>query len=129
MIHRRYINHITKLEDSQGNTLLDHADIEEELVTYYKELLSEPPFDRTPAICRITQHIPTLITPEKNKSLMRPISQEEVDQAIKEIPPGKAPGPDGFTTDFFHYCWSMVREEVCELVEESRTSKTGAIIS
>jgi hypothetical protein len=54
---------------------------------------------------------------------MRPIMQDEVDQAIKEMPSGKAPGPDGFTMDFFHYCWSMVREEVCALVEESRTSK------
>jgi hypothetical protein len=40
MIQRHYINRITKLEDSQGNTLLDHGDIEEELVTYYKEILS-----------------------------------------------------------------------------------------
>jgi len=73
MIHRHCINRIKKLEDSRGNTLLDHADIEEDLVTYYKELLSEPPFDRTPSIHRITQHIPTLITHEKNRSLMRPI--------------------------------------------------------
>jgi hypothetical protein len=73
MIHKRYINHITKLKHSHGNTLLDHADIEEELVTYYKELLSETPFDITPSICRIIQHIPTLIIPEQNKSLMRPI--------------------------------------------------------
>jgi hypothetical protein len=38
------------------------------------------------------------------------------------MPPGKAPGPDGFTTDFFHHCWDLVREEVWEVVEESRAS-------
>jgi hypothetical protein len=64
MIHRWYINHIKKLEESKGNTLLDHADIEDELVSYYKELLSEPPLDRMPSIRRITHHIPTVITKE-----------------------------------------------------------------
>jgi len=33
---------------------------------------------------------------------MTPIMQEEVDQDIQELPIGKAPGPDGFTTNFFH---------------------------
>jgi hypothetical protein len=72
------------------------------------------------AINRVTQHIPALITPEQNQALMRPIMQEEVDQEVKEMPLGKSPGPDGFTTDFFHHCWSMIREEVWKLVEESQ---------
>jgi hypothetical protein len=58
---------------------------------------------------------------------MRPITQEEVDQAVKEMPLGKAPGPDGFTTKFFHYCWSMIKEEVWQLIEESRSS--GQVLS
>jgi hypothetical protein len=84
-----------------------------------QNLLLEPIPDRSPAINKVTRHIPTLITQEKNEVLMRPITIEEVDQAIKEMPVGKAPGLDGFTTDFFHHCWPMVREEVWQLVEES----------
>jgi hypothetical protein len=45
-----------------------------------------------------------------------------VDSTVKEMPPGKAPGPDGFTTDFFHYCWDMIKEYVLLEVEESRAS-------
>jgi hypothetical protein len=41
--------------------------------------------------------------------------------------PGKPLGPDGFTIDFFHYCWTMIREEVFQVVEESRTS--GKVLS
>jgi hypothetical protein len=52
---------------------------------------------------------------------MRPITEVEVDQVIQYIPKGKAPGPNGFTTNFFHYCWPMLRQEVWELVEESRS--------
>jgi hypothetical protein len=66
MVHRRYINRITKLEDAQGNQILDHAGIESELISYYKDLLSEPIMDRTQAINKITQHIPSLIMLEHN---------------------------------------------------------------
>jgi hypothetical protein len=122
MIHRCFINRITKLENVQGTTLLSHQDITQKLIGYYKDLLSEPPGDRTAAIERVTKNIPTLITQEHNESLMTPITQAEVDQAIQDLPTGKAPGLDGFTTDFFHSCWPMLREEVWQLVEESRSS-------
>jgi len=63
-----------------------------------------------------------LVTPEQNEALLCPITQAEVDLAIKEIPPGKAPVPNGFTTDCFHHCWDLIKEELWVAVEESRTS-------
>ena len=63
-----------------------------------------------------------MVTPEQNATLMRPMTQEEVDQATKSMPLGKALGPDGFTTDFFHHCWDLVRKESWEVAEESHTS-------
>jgi exonuclease III len=122
MMHRRHINKINHLEDSQGNLTRDHTKIEEELLRYYQDLLTEPQQDRTAAIRRVTEHIPALVTPEQNAALTRPITQEEVDQVVKEMAAGKAPGPDGFTVDFFHHCWDLVRKDVWEVVEESRAS-------
>jgi hypothetical protein len=51
---------------------------------------------------------------------MRPIMIEEVDLALHDTPEGKAPGSDDFTSDFFHHCWPMIREEVWEIIEDSR---------
>jgi hypothetical protein len=62
------------------------------MVSYYKYLLSETIMDRTQDIRKITQHIPSLITTEQNEALMRLITQEEVDQVVKEIPLGKVVG-------------------------------------
>ena len=39
---------------------------------------------------------------------------------------GKAPSPDGFTSNFFHHLWDLVKEEVVEIVEES-ISKRGVL--
>jgi hypothetical protein len=122
MIHRRHINRITHLEDAQGNLLREHSRIEEELTRHYQNLMTETGQNREEAIARVTSHIPSLVTPEQNAALTRPITQEEVDQAAKDMPSGKAPGPDGFTTDFFHHCWAIIRRDVWEVVEESRAS-------
>jgi len=74
MIHRCLINHITKLEDAQGNTLLTHQEISHKCSDFYKDLLSEPKVDRTLAIERVTQNITTIITQEQNEALMTPIT-------------------------------------------------------
>jgi hypothetical protein len=74
------------------------------------------------AIQRITQHIPHLVIEEQNKNLNKPIAEEEIDQVIQEIPNGKAPGPDGFTVDFFKAYWEEVKHDVYRVVGGSRIS-------
>ena len=36
---------------------------------------------------------------------------------------GKALGPDGFTSNFFHFFWYLIKEEVFEIIVESRDKK------
>lgn len=36
---------------------------------------------------------------------------------------GKAPSLDGFVIDFFQSCWHLVKEELWEVVEESKRTK------
>jgi len=41
-IQRRHANHITRLTSKDGQTRHTHQDLEEELVNYYQNLLTEP---------------------------------------------------------------------------------------
>ena len=51
---------------------------------------------------------------------------DELEEAIKQFKDDKAPSPDGFTTNFFHSCWSTIKEEVLDIVETSM--RTGKIL-
>ena len=33
---------------------------------------------------------------------------------------GTSPGPDGFTVNFFHHLWEMIKIDVWNIVEQSR---------
>eukprot|EP00253_Pinus_taeda_P027470 PITA_27470 len=49
---------------------------------------------------------------------------EEVEEAVKSMPNDKAPGPDGFTINFYKACWPTIKSEIWEVVEDSRRSST-----
>ena len=73
--------------------------------SFFAKLLEELDLDGEAAQGEVLRHIPKVITEEHNLMLMKPIELEEVEVAVKQMANDKAPGPDGFTTNFFHACW------------------------
>lgn len=56
--------------------------------------------------------------------LMRPISIEEVREAVFDINPNKCPGPDGMNGFFFQQFWETMSANIMKMVEEFfRTGK------
>eukprot|EP00253_Pinus_taeda_P023412 PITA_23412 len=81
----------------------------------------EPNGDRTRAIEEITRNIPKLISEEHNQMLLKLVDIQEVEHAVRQLKAGKPPGPDGFTSNFFHSFWQLIKMEVWQVVEESRS--------
>jgi hypothetical protein len=50
----------------------------------------------------------TQLQQQPGLELDRPFTVDEIGAAVKELPNGKAPGPDGFTDDFYKHCWDIV---------------------
>eukprot|EP00253_Pinus_taeda_P013241 PITA_13241 len=119
-IQCRMHNLISHIQNEQGERVESHEGIEENFLNYFKEVHQEPNINRLPAIEKILPHIPRFISPEHNNLLLQPIQLHEVDTAVRNLKAGKAPGPDGFTSDFFHHFWDLIQIEVWQLVEESR---------
>ena len=92
------------------------------LVQHFFNIAEEPLEDRSRFIDHFTQYIPKVVTREDNHNLNRPVSEEEVSEVINEMQSGKAPGPNGFNVDFFKAYWETVKQDILEVVEDSRIS-------
>jgi len=113
-------NNIPFIQKQGGVKVEKHEEIEKEFLNHFNQVLQEPEGDRRQAIERITNNVPRIIREEHNEILLCPIQPEEVDEAMSQLKEGKAPGPDGFTTMFFHSFWEMIKQEVWQIIKESR---------
>eukprot|EP00253_Pinus_taeda_P028693 PITA_28693 len=123
-LDHRSNNRILELKNNAGEILKNHNDISALLSDHFKSISQEPPINREEAIKELTAAIPKTITSDQNWALCRDLSLEEVEEAIRSMPNDKAPGPDGFTINFYKACRSIVKQEVWEVVEDSRRSGT-----
>jgi hypothetical protein len=98
-----------KLED--GTVVEDHVGKEAALFLAYKQRLgcSDPPnmlFDLEAIIKKV----------EGLEELTVPFTTDEIDQAVKEMPTDRAPGPDGFNGCFLKSCWHIVKHDFYKLI-------------
>eukprot|EP00253_Pinus_taeda_P034383 PITA_34383 len=114
-------NQISQVTNAQGDKLETQEDIEKEFLNYFKDMCQEPNINRDEAINNISRNIPRLVSEDQNTLLLKPISLQEVESAAKSLKAGKAPGPDGFSSNFFHHFWELIKWEVWHVVEESRS--------
>eukprot|EP00253_Pinus_taeda_P005215 PITA_05215 len=120
-IQRRMHNNIAFINNNQGDRIEKHEDIEKAFRDHFQEALKEQPGSCEAAIKAFTKHVPKIITEDQNQNLLKQVTMQEVDEAMAQLKDGKAPGPDGFTGNFFHEFWDLISSEVWDLVEESRS--------
>lgn len=67
-------------------------------------------------IDRVLEGVNKVVSDSMNAELLMPYSKEEVDVAIKQMAPLKAPGPDGMPPIFYQSFWQNVGSKVIEAI-------------
>ena len=106
-------NLIEGLMDANGVWQEEEQIIEEIVVDYYKNLFTT---SNPRNFNEILEAVETKVSPSRNHMLNRDFTTREVEQALKQMHPQKASGPDGMPPLFFQHFWSISGEEVTKMV-------------
>lgn len=110
----RYRKNLIKTwQDSNGVEVDDHTAKEAILFEAYKNCLGscnpQPKKFNLSKMLREDVDFDSLITP---------FTHEEIDAVVKDMPPDRAPGPDGFNGAFINACWPIIKHDIYLLCEE-----------
>lgn len=64
----------------------------------------------------MAQHVYPSISRYMNDMLVASPDDQEIQNIIMRMPKDKAPGNDGFTTDFFSNNWTIVKNDICDAI-------------
>ncbi|XP_074300723.1 uncharacterized protein LOC141632032 [Silene latifolia] len=113
---RRMSNKILTIQDMAGHHCNTIPEIEEAFIAYYKALLgSSKPVRKI--------HVPVVrngkvVSNEQGEEMVRDVTIEEIQIALKSIPANKSPGPDGYTSQFFKDASVIIEKGIIEAVQE-----------
>ncbi|CAN6573468.1 unnamed protein product [Malus baccata var. baccata] len=113
-LKRRRYNQIKGLEDSNGIWHTGDKDICDIANSYFMGLFQScsPNQIRDVEVCMETR-----VSPEDNRDLVAPITDEEINVAVFQIPSDRAPGPDGFSGCFYKDHWTTVGKDVVKAIK------------
>lgn len=97
---RRSRNKMKGLYDGEGVWQEDDDKLEEVVADYYSKLFTST-VPTASEMQRVLQHMGSTVSHDMNVELMKPYSKTEIFEALQQMHPCKAPGPDGMHAHFF----------------------------
>jgi hypothetical protein len=108
-------NKIKKLKDDNG-VWQDNVQVMGQMATNYFKKLFEADANILPD--PVLELFQEKITVEMNDKLCMEFTDREISDALFQIGPLKAPGPDGFPARFFQRNWGALKEEIIHAVKD-----------
>ncbi|KAK3909916.1 Transposon TX1 uncharacterized 149 kDa protein [Frankliniella fusca] len=117
VIRRRVTSRISSLQDGDGVVLTNQDDLLRHAQQHYQHVLGAPPADQQPVHHSILDEVVTTsVTAEDNEALLKPVTKEELAEALRLSPRGRSPGEDGLTAEFYVTTWSVLGDDLLAVV-------------
>ncbi|KAL0455267.1 UNVERIFIED_CONTAM: hypothetical protein Slati_0865900 [Sesamum latifolium] len=113
---RRSSKRVHQITDYVGQVLTSQPAMTNEFLTYYQTLLGGSQRDRLIELRYLRPWARHVLSEEEARSLLVPMTAEEIKQAVFDIDETKAPGPDGYSSGFFKAAWPIVGREVTKAI-------------
>lgn len=115
---RQAKNHIHYLISASGDRIETQDGIQDLCVDYFKDLLgshvSQPLFVQSD----LDLLFDFRCSSDQMAGFQKEFSAEDIRNAFFSMPKNKTSGPDGYSTEFFIYSWSVIGPEVTEAIQE-----------
>lgn len=105
------MNKISALVDEQGRTMKDEAKITQVALDYFTTLFTTQPIVNDELQDLVEQRP---ISDQIYQRVSRVYTEEELVDALSEMHPSKAPGPDGLPAGFYQKFWPQIKREVID---------------
>jgi hypothetical protein len=105
----------------EGRHLTEQKDLEEHILKFYQQLYKadDQVEANNPAREDCFTFLQSKVTPEHNSELLKPVTMEEVSEAVKQLPSGKAPGTDAIPAEFYQELWDDIDLDIFNFVSEA----------
>ena len=106
-------NHIKRLTNEVGEVFEEEDDIANLLTNHFQVLFkANDNVELHPVLDKVEAQLSSTMQDMLNESFRR----EEIEVALKQMHPTKAPGPDGMCALFYQKCWDTIGNDVCDQI-------------
>ena len=96
----------------KGEVTIDTEEVQRIMRDYYKQLFANKRDNLEEMDKFLEKHNLLRLNQEEIENTNRPITSNEIETVIKNLPTNKSPGPDGFTGEFYQ----IFREELTPIL-------------